>query len=364
MENDSKKQDRLLSLDALRGMDMAIIIGISATICSMASACKGNSMLQLLGEQMTHAEWKGLTVLDVVFPLFVFVSGIAMSFSLRKQEDLGRCRWKVLLKLWWRALVLVFLGWIVNGWVTLGLDSMRYASVLGLIGVSGALAGTLNVLLKPRWGESLCAAAVILMGVGLTQWLCGDFTPMGCVNSAIDQKFCPGYLVCGYYDPEGILCIVSATAMSLLGCATGSILMKTDMGVAKKLLIMAGLGILMIIVGMQMPIIKRIWTVGFVLCTGGISLLLMSIMHWVVDVMEWKAWCKPFVIIGSNALLIYILYNVFNIPQVANRMTCGFWGMFMSQNNEWLPVAYAGTSFVLSWCICLLLYRHRAFIRI
>lgn len=341
---------------------MAIIVGIEATICSMAHACRENSTLQALGRQMTHAEWEGLTALDVVFPLFVFISGIAMCFSLSKREADGQNRWKTLLKIWWRALVLVALGWVVNGWVTLGLDSMRYASVLGLIGISGALAGTLNILLKPRWEQSFLSAAVILLGVGLTQWLCGDFTPMGCVNAAIDQKLCPGYLVCGYYDPEGILCIVSATAVSLLGYATGGLLMKPDTTTWKKLLIMAAAGILMIVVGMQLPVIKRIWTVGFVLCTGGISLILMAVMHLVVDVWGKSAWCKPFIIIGSNALLIYVFYNVVNMQQIAGRMTCGLWGMMLPE--KWLPVAYAGTSFILAWFICFVLYRHRAFIKI
>lgn len=355
MEN----QGRLVSLDALRGMDMAIILGIDALIRGIASA---SGKLEGLATQMTHAEWEGLTVCDIIFPLFVFISGIAMSFSMRKQEAYGRKKWKTLVKIWWRAIILVMIGWAVNGWLTLTFDTMRYASVLGLIGISGALAGTWNLLLNNRWLGAVVTATVILLGVGIAQWQCGDYTPAGSVNAMIDQLYCPGCLVGRYYDPEGILCIVSATAMSLLGFATGCLLMRTDMTSLKKLIIMVIIGIIMLIVGMQMPVIKRIWTVGFVLSAGGISVLLMAGMHLIVDVMGRQTWTKPFLIIGSNSLLIYSLYNVFNLPQVANRLTCGLWKLTLSE--PWHQAALAGSSFLLAWFICLFFYRRRVFVKL
>lgn len=147
---------------------------------------------------MTHARWEGLHLYDLVFPVFVFISGASMSFSLAKYT--GTSIAPGLFHLWKRAFGLAFLGLLVNGTLT-WTESMRYASVLGLIGFSCAIAGTC-ILLCRRTGAVASAAGFILVLITLLQFTCGNFTPDGSVNSWVDRHWLPGRLHGGVFDPE------------------------------------------------------------------------------------------------------------------------------------------------------------------
>ena len=120
---------------------MLIILGLDALVLLLASRNPESAFLQEAARQMTHARWEGLHLYDLVFPVFVFISGVSMSFSLGKYTSGNASSVPGLLHLWKRALVLAFLGLLVNGTLT-WTESMRYASVLGLIGFSCAIAGT------------------------------------------------------------------------------------------------------------------------------------------------------------------------------------------------------------------------------
>ena len=154
------RSPRLHSLDALRGLDMLIILGLDALVLLLASRNPESAFLQEAARQMTHARWEGLHLYDLVFPVFVFISGVSMSFSLGKYTSGNASSVPGLLHLWKRALVLAFLGLLVNGTLT-WTESMRYASVLGLIGFSCAIAGTC-ILLCRRTGAVASAAGFIL----------------------------------------------------------------------------------------------------------------------------------------------------------------------------------------------------------
>lgn len=356
------KSGRMVSLDALRGLDMMFIIGLDALVYRLAPLYPDSAAWRMIREQMGHRAWEGLTVYDMIFPLFVFLAGISMSFSLRRQMCSGRTAGRILGKLWWRALVLVVLGWVINGPLSWDVSQMRYASVLGLIGLSGAMAGSWVVLSRSRQKGALIGATVILAAVGVAQWTGGDLTPCGCFNSKVDALLCPGVLHSGCYDPEGPLCIVSACALSLLGYATGLHLTHPDMGVFKRCAILLSAGALLWVAGMQMPVIKGIWTPGFVLSCGGIGMLLMGILHLLTDVKGITAWSKPLVIVGSNALFIYMVTHLFSFTALAEQLSCGVLHSVLPA--ELLPAGYAAGALVLAWLLCLFLYRRGIFIRL
>lgn len=352
----------MVSLDALRGLDMLFIIGLDALVYRIAPLYPDNRVWQTIREQMGHRVWEGLTVYDLVFPLFVFLAGISMSFSLRRQMSDGHSTVRILGKCWRRALVLVVLGWVINGPLSWDASQMRFASVLGLIGISGALAGSWVVLSRSRLKGALTGACLILAVVGITQWLGGDMTPGGCFNSKADALLCPGVLHSGCYDPEGPLCIVSATALCLLGYATGLHLTRPDMGTFKRCALLLSAGGLLLGAGLQLPVIKGIWTSGFVLSCGGIGMLLLGVLHPVTDVTGCRAWCKPLVVVGSNALFIYMVTHLFSFSALAERLGCGVLNRLLPA--VWLPAGYAAGALVLAWLLCLFLYRRGIFIKL
>ncbi len=309
---------------------------------------------------MGHRAWEGLTVYDMIFPLFVFLAGISMSFSLQRQMSSGCSAGRILGKRWRR--VLVVLGWVINGALSWDASQMRYASVLGLIGLSGAMADSLIVLSRSRQKGALIGTAVILAAVGAAQGLGGDMTPGGCFNSKVDALLCPGVLHSGCYDPEGPLCILSAGALSLLGYATGLHLTQQDMGAFKRSALLLGAGVLLLGAGIQLPLIKGIWTPGFVLSCGGTGMLLMGVLHPLTDVQGSTAWCKPLAIIGSNALFIYMVTHLFSLTAPAERLSCGVLRHVLPA--ELIPAGYAAGALVLAWLLCLFLYRRGVFIRL
>ncbi len=356
------RQARITSLDALRGLDMLVIIGVDALVYRLAPLYPDSSFMQLLRLQMGHCVWEGLRVYDLVFPLFVMMAGISMSCSFKRRISSGGGNLRTMGHLWYRALILVVLGWLINGELSWDPARMRYASVLGLIGLSGALSGSLILLSRSGIRGALLMVCGILLCVGGAQFTWGDFTPGGCLNSKIDTLLCPGVLHSVCYDPEGPLCIVSATALSLLGYATGRFLTQAPARGFLKVLIISSAGLAIISLGSFLPIIKGIWTPGFVLCCAGVGAILISLLYLVCDVMGYRKWTYPLVIIGSNALFIYTITHLISFPRLAERIFGGCIRLVCSE--PWQPAAIAAGAILLAWLVCLFLYRRRIFIKL
>lgn len=354
---------RLLSLDALRGLDVLIIAGLDLLVYRLAPLFPHSAVMQTLRAQMGHVAWAGLTAYDLVFPLFVFLAGVSLCLSLRKHAE--QSAWLLLGRLYARALLLIILGWAINGPITLQPDNMRFASVLGLIGLSGAFTGTLALLVRRTAWPCLCGAALILLSIGAAQYLGGNFTPAGCLNARIDALLCPGRLHLGILDPEGPLCILSATALCLIGYAGGSLLSHPRAGVRFGLIL--GGALLCLLLAYPLPCIKNIWTAGFTLTAAGAGCALLALFHLLLDCCPESAriftlWAYPLRVAGANALFLYLLTHLFNLPALAERLSCGLWSRILSAAAQ--PAAYAGTALLLAWLLALWLYRRKLFIRL
>lgn len=350
---------RLSSLDTLRGLDMLIILGLDALVYALYPLYSGNEGWQWLRGQMGHAPWAGLRLYDCVFPLFVYMAGMAMCFSqLRRLEQPAM---QQMFKMWKRAAVLVLLGFLVNGAITWDLSNMRFASVLGLIGISGATAGSLMLLFRGRLVAGIILAVLILLGVGVAQYTGGNFTPAGCFNAKVDALLCPGVLHGRVFDPEGPLCIVSATALSLLGYCSGRVFMLMP-GAWKRALTLFLSGSVLLGSGYFMPCIKNIWTPGFVLCSAGIGCISMALLHLLIDLPGLHKLTLPLRVVGMNALAVYVLTHVVSFQALAARMLGGTWALFL--NPGWQAVGNAAIALLLAWGLCWFLYRKRVFIKL
>ncbi len=352
---------RLASLDALRGLDTLCIAGLEVLVWALAATCPDSGWASALGEQFSHCPWEGLRLYDLVFPLFTFLAGVSMSFSLVRGGTRSRAVWRLVR----RALALVLLGWAVNGVVTLD-SGMRYASVLGLIGLS-CLGGGL-VYVFGGWRGSLVASVALLLLVGLWQSLGGDFTPAGCLNARLDQALLPGRLHSGAYDPEGVLCIVSAISLNLLGMLAGYWL-RCAGSLLSRVLAPLGVGAILYLLGacalpaLGLPCVKEIWTSSFVLAAGGISLVLLALFHLLVDAVPGgakAAW--PLRVVGMNALSCYLVTHVIDFAALTRRLFAGVCRWVAPP--DWQSVALAVAGILLVWCLMFVLYRHRVFFRV
>ena len=308
-------QQRLYSLDALRGFDMFWIMGADEIMHTTAKAT-GSPFWQTMANQFTHPAWNGFHFYDLIFPLFLFIAGVATPYSVGRAMEKGKTKQQVLWRVVKRGLILVILGIIVNNGLTIEpVSKIRFASGLGRIGLAYMFANIIYIYSKYR------TQIIWFFGILIGYWLMfkftsapgfphGDLTMEGNFASYVDRLFLPGRLYLGIHDPEGIMSTIPAIATGLLAILTGQLLKNSPYTQRRKALLMAGAGVLCIIVALiwnfDFPINKNLWTSSFVLNVGGISLLLLSLFYYIIDILGYKNWAFFFKVIGMNSILIYM----------------------------------------------------------
>jgi len=202
------KNQRLMSLDTLRGFDMFFIMGLSGLIVSLC-ALWPNPVTNEIARQMGHVDWNGLCHHDTIFPLFLFLAGVSFPFSLAKQRENGATKGQIYGKIFRRAALLILLGMVYNGLLKLDFENLRVASVLARIGLAwmGAALLYINFGTKTRaW-----IAVAILVGYALlSKFVCAPDMPgsdplsmEGSLVGWVDRILMPGRLIYdnGRFDP-------------------------------------------------------------------------------------------------------------------------------------------------------------------
>jgi predicted acyltransferase len=361
--------DRLYSLDVLRGFDMFWIIGGEALIIALARA-SGWDWMDKLAVQMHHVKWNGFHFYDLIFPLFMFISGVAIPYALVSRREKGVPIISLVRKVLIRMLLLVAFGFVYNGALENGFRDMRAASVLAQIGISYAFAAlivlnTCSIKHRIFWLAGIWGLIAILqLLVPVPGFGPGVITPEGSINAWIDQHFLPGRLYFGNYDPEGILCIVSATTVTLMGTFAGSILLNPSNSPAGKaaLLLYVGFGLLASAIALSTiyPIIKNIWTVPFTMLTAGISFLLLSLFYFVLDVKGWRKGTLFFRVIGLNSITIYLSTRIIDFDYTSGFLL----GWLAGPIGDYGPVLIIAGVILTEWLLLYYLYRSRIFLKV
>jgi len=372
-KNNAIKQDRLLSLDALRGFDMLWIAGGEGLIISLAALTGWPALVWAAG-QMEHVAWEGFRFYDMIFPLFLFIAGVSMPFSILKRKHRGESMNNLYMHLLKRMIILVLLGFVVNGFLRLDFENQRYASVLGRIGIAWFLAAIIVLNTQVR-GQIIWFAGILLAYWAIMKLVpvpgfgAGVLTPEGNLGAFIDQKLLPGKLCCYTYgDNEGIISTIPAVCTALLGALTGHLLISGDKrltGLKKGLLLLAA-GIISLIIGKlwsyNFPIIKNLWTSTFVLFAGGWSLILLGVFYLVIDVWGYKTWAFPFVVIGLNSITIYLLRaGIMDFWQMGEYFFGGI-AHFFSEHAQAVIISLGAV--LAMWTVLYILYRNKIFLKI
>jgi predicted acyltransferase len=353
---------RLLSLDALRGFDMFWILGGDELIQACYRVCGSpkSGPLAVLHEQFEHCDWQGFHLEDLIFPLFVFIAGVSLVFSLTKTIE-REGRQVAIARIIRRGLLLIACGIIYYGGISKGWGDVRLLGVLQRIGLAYALAGLMFCFLKPRGLAIACLGILIgywalmtfvpirdihldddsihalrdrtgiadphALFTATTATVSGHFEPGYNVSDHLDFQYLPGRKWDTYYDPEGMLSTLGAIATCLLGVFAGLLLRNRTVGDRRRLTLMVVAGVAMVVVGLlwgiQFPVVKKIWTSSFVLVAGGWSLLLLAAFHWLIDVRGWKGWTAPLVWIGMNAITVYLIENMVPLHTISSRFLGG-----------------------------------------
>ena len=324
---------RVASIDALRGFDMFWIIGGDA-ICRSLPAVTNAPWTRFLASQVEHNVWAGFTFYDLIFPLFLFIIGAVLPFSLLKRAEGGQERKRIYLHVVKRALLLILLGLIAGGVLQFDFANMRWMGVLQRIGVCYLLVALLVLKTKVR------TQIAVFVGILLLYWAAlalipvpghgaGVITPEGSLHSYVDQKVLPGKISAEFYGPGdslGVLSTPSAACSLLLGVFAGYWLKTNRSGKSKTLGLAAG-GVVCLAIGyvwgLAFPIIKHIWTSTYVLWAGGWCLLLLALFYWLIDVKGRSRWAFFFVVIGTNAILVYFGQQVVDFDAISKFFLTG-----------------------------------------
>lgn len=317
---------RLTSLDALRGFTMFWIIGGEHLVHNTAKLTNW-SWVSWFSQQLHHPKWNGFAAYDLIFPLFLFLAGVSMPFSFEKRLSRGDSKHQLYSHVVFRGLMLVLLGMIYNGLLKFDWEHMRYASVLGRIGLAYMFAA-LIVLNTQLRGQVLWIAATLLgywaalKLVPVPEFGAGDLARGHNLTDYLDRILLPGKLYGGNHDPEGLLGTIPAIATALFGAITGQYLKSQQPPNTKTpvTMLVAGLACLPVALlwDLAFPINKNLWSSSFVVYCAGWSLILLALFYWVIDVRRFQGWTFAFVIIGSNSILIYLAQNMANIRFTAH----------------------------------------------
>jgi predicted acyltransferase len=374
---DSKKtaqintKGRLLSLDALRGFDMLWIIGGSGVITALGEYTDAG-WLKALAVQMTHVTWNGFHFYDLIFPLFMFISGIAIPYSVKSALGRNPSKGKLVLKFFKRMVILFILGLLYNGVFQDGFANARYASVLAQIGIAYFFASVIYIFTGSVKATVIWIAG-ILAGVSVMQLFVpvpgfgpGVFTPEGSINGYIDRLYLPGRLIYfnGIFDALGILSVVSAIGITLMGIVAGKILQDKTFSEYGKTGILALTGILLIPAAVLLspvyPIIKVCWTTTYNLLAGGISFLLIALFYLIIDVWGFQKWSFFFRIIGMNSIFIYLLGRI--VP--VNSITGFFAGWIIKPLGGLGEIFGALVIVAAEWMLLYFMYKKNVFVKV
>ena len=361
---------RLYSLDALRGFDMFWIMGGEEIFHSLAEITK-SPVMAAISEQLTHPEWHGFHFYDLIFPLFLFLAGVATPFSLGKELEKGKSREQILVRVIKRGLILVLLGVIYNNHLVLKpISEIRFGSVLGRIGLAYMFANIIYLYTTQRgqiiWFCSLLVGYwFLLLFNAAPGFERGDLTMEGNFVSYLDRLIMPGKLYLTIHDPEGLISTIPAIGTGLLGIYAGNLLKNSPLTPQQKSLRLLMLGVAFIVLGqiwnLVFPINKNLWTSSFVLHVGGLSLLLLALFFYVIDVRGIKRWAFFFSVIGMNSILIYMSDQFIRWRYT----TEAFFKWFIDLVGEpYNVLVFVLCLILIKWLFLYVLYKKNIFLRV
>ncbi len=363
---------RLLSLDALRGFDMLWIIGGDFFLISLAK-WSDVGWLKTLAEQMNHVKWIGFHFYDLIFPLFMFISGIAITLSVKSRLILKTSKSELVKKALYRMVILVSLGILYNGAFRDGFANARYVSILGQIGIAYFFA-SLIIIFSRSFKTSLFWLSGILIGIVFIQLFvpvpgigAGVLTPEGHINGYVDRLLLPGRLAYGNgtFDALGIISTISAIAITLMGTGAGYILQLGKLTEYQKAGILVGTGFSLLVFGLFAspfyPVIKQCWTTTYSLIAGGISFLLIALFYLIIDVWGYQKWSFFFRVIGMNSVFIYLFVR---IAPVDNIMEFFIGWIIKAMGEDSGQVIKALGALTGEWLLLYYMYRKKIFIKV
>lgn len=390
---------RLLSLDALRGYTIALMVIVNDP-----------GSWSHVYPPLLHAEWHGLTLTDLVFPFFLFIVGVSITLAYTKRLDAGAEKKDLHKKIVARSIKIMLLGWFLWLWPTFEFAGMRYVGVLPRISVVFLVCALL--FLHTNWKQQLWIASVTLVGYWLVMalvpvpiddvvrdalatgqvryseglldigpisqisngFVAATYEPGVNITAWVDRLLVPGTFWQVTWDPEGLMSTFPAIVTGILGMLVGKLILSIDEPY-RKLTWLFFLGFAMYLLGgawgWVMPLNKNLWTSSYTVWTAGVCTMGLAACILVVDLLGYSRGTKLGRVYGANAITSYVLAGVL-VPVFYSDI---FWGA--SLNGLWMEgltdlgiapklasLGYAILYMLVIYVPAYVLYRKRIFIKV
>jgi len=362
---------RLMALDVMRGLTIALMIMVNTP-----------GSWSYVYPPLLHSKWHGCTPTDLVFPFFLFIVGVSMWFSFKK-FDKGISK-PALFKVLKRFSIMFLLGVFLNGFPYFDLENLRYLGVLQRIAIAYLIGALL--CMQFNYKQLFTAFGIILIGYWGLLYFSVTEGPYDLATNIVRKVdlllFGENHLYNGFgipFDPEGLLSAIPSVGTLLMGYFSGRLIERANdtMTAIKHLLVY---GAVATFIGwlwnFTFPINKALWTSSYVLYAGGLAMVFLAALLWIIDVKGFKKWATPFIHFGTNPLAIYMFSGIYvsaiisfvHIP-TSTGIVSGYDYLF---SDVFAPLAgnmngsllFAVAHIIFFWLITFILYKKKIFIKI
>ncbi len=370
---------RLESLDALRGLDLCFLVALGPFMNALAGAIDAEWMQPVMW-CFRHAYWTGFSPWDLIMPLFLFMSGISMPFALSrfKREGSHGIFWKRLIK---RVILLWIFGMMCQGnLLALNPDQLYfYSNTLQAI-ATGYFFTAILFMYTARRTQIIIAAVLLAVYWALMQFVsidgygAGNYSTQYNLAEWVDQvvlgrfrdtaKIVDGQVVIApWYHYTWILSSLNFVVTVLTGLFAGYIA-KDATDDRFKLKMYFGIGAALVVIGwiwgLQMPVIKTIWTSSMTLVSSGYCFLLMGLFYYWIDFKGHHAHVGFLKIYGMNSITAYMLANVVNFSSIGRSL---FHGLEQYIGNYY-PLLITASNITIVFLILLAMHKRGLFLRV
>ena len=362
---------RLLALDVMRGMSIALMILVNMP-----------GSWDFVYPPLLHSKWHGCTPTDLVFPFFLFIVGVSLWYSSKKFNN-GITK-KSFLNILKRSSILFLLGVFLNAYPYFEFENLRILGVLQRIAIVYFIGALLCILLNTK--QLIVSSIGILLSYWVFIYFGASEQPFNLEYNLVRKIdlliFGENHIYKGFgipFDPEGILSALPSIVTLLLGYFAGQLIafsMNTQKSVKTLLAFGTLLTSLGLLWGQLFPINKALWTSTYVVYTGGLAMITLSILLWIIDLKNFKSWIAPFLHFGTNPLFIYVFSGIYTLTMIylikiktTSEIKTGYDFLY---SEVFFPLAgplngsllFALAHIVFFWGIVYLLFKKKIFIKI
>jgi heparan-alpha-glucosaminide N-acetyltransferase len=388
---------RLASIDALRGFVMLLMMAEVLRLRSVARALPDSGLWDFLAWHQTHVEWTGASLHDLIQPVFSFLVGVALPFSVANRTARGDSRGWLTLHAAWRALVLVMLGVFLRS-IGRNNTNWTFEDTLTQIGLGYFFLFALGfrpvrdqwiafgAILAGYWAAfaawPLPPADFDYAAVGVNaDWLAAHgltgFAAHWQRNSHLAWAFDTWFLNLFarekpfLFNPGGYatLSFIPTLGTMILGLIAGGVL-RRDVPAAAKVRWFAIAGVVGIVAGAALgwlgvcPVVKRIWTPAWVLYSGGWCFLLLGLFYLAIDAGGRRGWAWPLAVVGMNSIAAYLIAHLFESFILKTLVTHLGAGAFGALGPAYAPLLQGAATLAIMWLLLWWLHRRKVFLKI